>query len=74
MFRNLFLGLGFFFSMIVGGFLGLCCLTPAIGHGQPDDTYVMVQNIIAGTIAGGIVWKLWQGWNMRQEPPANNRP
>ena len=62
MFRNLLMGIGLGSSMLVGGFLGLTCLTPDIGHGPPGDTYNMVTAIVAGTILGGIAWKVAEHW------------
>ena len=46
--------------MLVGGFLGMSCLTPSVGHGEPGDTYEMVRGVIVGTILGGIAWKVLQ--------------
>lgn len=72
MYRNLLLGLGLFLSMIVGGILGLFCLTNPIRSGGPEeDAWELSRNIVIGTILGGVAWKLWQWWNVRREPPSS---
>lgn len=72
-YRNLFDGLGFGLSMLIGAWLGFCCFTPIIGHGPPHDLYQALWGVPIGLIAGGVVWKCYV-WGRGYQPPPDDLP
>jgi xanthosine utilization system XapX-like protein len=56
-FRNLYLGIGFFFSMLAGMFVGAICFMPKITSWPGEEIPGAAFGAIVGAIVGGAIWK-----------------
>jgi hypothetical protein len=67
-YRELFYGVCFYASAVIGGFLGLEMLTPAVrGEDYESQMREDVTAIIVGVIAGCACW-LWAKYSWLENP------